>query len=106
MAIQALSTQDFDRLHTARTTLAQRLTAEAVEWFVDDTRAILGAIAPDRLDLNWSIVILGRDTYGRFRALDGDNGIGDLENARQRLVRHMATVLAAVKTDSVPLATD
>jgi hypothetical protein len=72
MAIRTLSRQEFDRFRSARTTMARRLTDKAVEWFADDMGAVLGAIAYDEGDLDWSFVILGRDNHGQFCVLGRD----------------------------------
>jgi hypothetical protein len=97
MAIRTLSLQEFDRVRSARTTMAQRLTNRAVEWFTDDKGAVLGAIAYDEHDLDWSFVMLGRDHHGKFRALDRDVGLGDLADARRLLVDKMAEAVALGK---------
>src|SRR5712672_1216993 len=97
MAIRTPSLQAFDQFRSARTTMARRLTAQAVEWFADDTGAVLGAIAYDAQDLGWSFVILGRDHHGQFHALDRDIGLDDLASARWLLVKKMARTLAISK---------
>jgi hypothetical protein len=97
MAIRTLSTREWDRFRPARTTMAQRLTDHAVEWFADDTGAVLGAIAYETPDLAWSVVILGRDTLGQFCAFDRDISIGRLVDARRLLVDRMTVAVAIVK---------
>jgi len=89
MAIRALSLQESDRFNSARATVA-RHTDKAVEWFADDADAVLGAIAFDQRDLAWSLVVLGRDQRGQFRALDRDGGLHVLDDARRVLVEKMA----------------
>jgi hypothetical protein len=101
VAIRTLSLQEFDKFRSARTAMARRLTAQAVEWFVDDAATVLGAIAYDARDLDWSFVILGRDTHGQFRALDRDIGLYDLDKARRLLVEKMALAMAINKEVSV-----
>jgi len=96
MAIRTLSLQEFDQFRSARTPLARGLTNKAVEWFVDDVRTVLGAIAYDERDLDWRFVILGRDTQNRFRAFDHGAGIKDLEEARRQLVEQMALAVPVV----------
>jgi hypothetical protein len=97
MAIRTLSLQEFDRFRSARTLLARRLTDTAVEWFVDDAGAVLGAIAYDEHDLDWSFVILGRDIEGKFCAFDRDIGMDGLEKARRVLVEKMALAVPIVE---------
>jgi len=93
MAIRALSLQEFDRLNAARAAV-RRHTDTAVEWFADDTGAILGAIAYHHFDLDWSIVVFGRDDTGDFRRLDRCAGLTILDDARHLLVNKMAIALA------------
>jgi hypothetical protein len=88
MAIHALSLQEFARLNAARATVA-RHTDNAVEWFADDADAVLGAIAYEHSDLQWSLVVLRRDQRGQFRALDRDDGLRVLDDARRVLVEKM-----------------
>jgi hypothetical protein len=97
VAIRTLSTHELDRLRPARTTMARRLTDHAVEWFADDTGTVLGAIAYETRGLAWSVVILGRDTLGRFCAFDRDISVGRLADARRLLVEKMASAVAIVK---------
>ena len=93
MAIRALSLQECDRFNSARATLAGH-TDRAVEWFADDAGAILGAIAYDQFDLEWSLVVVGQDNHGTFRALDRAAGLRVLDDARLLLIEKMATALA------------
>jgi hypothetical protein len=97
MAIRTLSLQEFDRFRSARTILARRLTDKAVEWFVDETGGVLGAIAYDEHALDWSFVILGRDLQGKFCAFDRDIGTDGLENTRRLLVEKMAVAASLVE---------
>ena len=97
MAIRPLSIREFDRFNAARATVA-RHTDRAVEWFADDAGAVLGAIAYDQSDLEWSLVVLGRDPRGQFRAIDRNNGLRALDDARRLLVEKMAVALT---TDAV-----
>ena len=93
MAIRALSIREFDRFNATRATVA-RHADKAVEWFADDTDAVLGAIAYHQSDLDWSFVVLGRDHLGTFRALDRAAGLQVLDDARRLVVEKMAMALA------------
>jgi hypothetical protein len=100
MAIRTLSLQEFDRFRSARTTMARRLTERAVEWFAHDTGSVLGALTYDERDLDWSFVILGRNTDGKFCAVDRHIGVEALEDARRLLVETMALAVPMVQTVS------
>jgi hypothetical protein len=92
MAIRALSLQECDRFNAARATVAG-YTDRAVEWFADDAGAILGAIAYDQFDLKWSLVVLGQDNHGKFRALHREAGLRVLDDTRLLLIERMAMAL-------------
>jgi hypothetical protein len=93
MPIRALFRQEFDRVASSQGTLAD-LTSKAVEWFADDSGTVLGAIAHHQSDLNWSLVVLGLDDQGRFRALYLDFGFWNCDEARQLLFAKMQTAVA------------
>jgi hypothetical protein len=95
MAIRALSLKEFDRFNAARARVA-RHTDQAVEWFADDTSTVLGAIAYHHLALDWSLVVLKRNSDGTFRAVERAAGLHVLDDARRLLVEKMA---AARETD-------
>jgi hypothetical protein len=103
MAIRALSPREFDRFNSARATVA-RYTDKAVEWFADDEGAVLGAIVYHQSNLEWSLVVLGRDRCGRFYALDRHSGLPVLDEARQLVVEKMAVALASGEPAWTPRA--
>lgn len=101
MAIRALSRQEFDRFGAAPATLSD-LTRNAVEWFADDTGAVIGALAYGESDFDWSCVVLGRDHAGVFRSLGADVGLRGHNDARRLLFERMRAALARGK-DLFPL---
>jgi hypothetical protein len=76
MAINSISREEFDAYQPARTPNIEALVEE-VEWFADDRGVIIGALARDRTDNDWSFVVLGRDERGAFRAIEFDVSIED-----------------------------
>jgi hypothetical protein len=92
MVIRALSLRETDRFNAARASVA-RHTAHAVEWFADDAGEVLGAITYDHRELEWAVMVLGRDVSGAFQPLDGDSGLRVLDAARRLLVEKMAMAL-------------
>ena len=94
MAIRALSLRETDRFNAARATVA-RHTAQAVEWFEDDGGDVLGAITYHHRDLEWSVLVLGRDSHGAFYTLDRDSGLHVLDAARRLVVKKMTTALTS-----------
>src|SRR5687768_13931429 len=93
MAIRALFRQEFDRFSASQSVLDD-LTSKAVEWFADDTGAVLGAIAHHVSDLNWSFVVLGRNHHADFRAIYLDFGFWNADDARGVLFKKMESALA------------
>jgi hypothetical protein len=93
MAICALSPREVDRFNSARAIMAGH-TNRAVEWFADDTGAVLGGIAFDQDDLEWSLVVLWRDHQGRFHAVARDTGLPVLDDARRLVIEKMTMALA------------
>jgi hypothetical protein len=103
MAIHALTLKEFDRFNSARAIVASH-TDRAVEWFADDTAAVLGAIAYHHLTLEWSLVVLGRDRHGSFYTFGRDTGLTVLDEARRIVVEKMAMALALRGQASKPRA--
>jgi hypothetical protein len=92
MAVRALSLWEFDRFNAVRATLA-RHTDHAVEWFAEDTGAVLGAIAYHPSDLAWSLVVMERLHDDQFHVCDRAAGLPALDDARRLLSEKMASAL-------------
>jgi hypothetical protein len=92
MAIRALFRQEIDWFGTAEATLAD-LPSKAVEWFVDDTDVVFGAIVHHESVLNWSFAVLGRDNRARFRMIYLEFGFVTCDDARRLLFAKMETAL-------------
>src|SRR5205085_4399595 len=90
MAIRALSLREFDRFNAARPRAA-RHTDRSVEWFANDTGTVLGAIAYHHVDLDWSLVVLRRNSDDTFRSIDRAAGLCVLDEARRLLIEKMET---------------
>jgi hypothetical protein len=96
MAVRALTRQEFeafDRFGAPRLTLNDH-TRKTVEWFVDDTGVLLGSIACSEPSLEWSFMILRRDSQRRFHAIHLETGCHDVDHARQLLFEKIGSVLA------------
>lgn len=93
MGVRALTRQEFDRFASAQATLAD-FTSTAVEWFLDDTGVVAGAVAHHGSDLNWSYVVFVRDTDRQFRPGCLQFGAWSADEARRLLLARMKTVLA------------
>jgi hypothetical protein len=84
--------EEFDRFGAPRLTLNDP-TRRAVEWFVDDTGVLLGSIACSETSLEWSFMILRRDSHGRFHAIHLETGCRDVDHARRLLFKKMESAL-------------
>jgi hypothetical protein len=90
--IRSIAKREFDGLGPARGPLASLI--EEVEWFAGDEKIVIGVLARDRNDDDFSIVVLGRDERQQFRAIDTDVSIENVNDARAQLIQKMEKVLA------------
>jgi hypothetical protein len=61
------------------------LIVEELEWFASDNGVVLGLLARDRIDDDFSGMVLGRDSRGRFRAVHVFVSLPSADLARERL---------------------
>jgi hypothetical protein len=92
MTIRALSRQEFDRFAATQPTVSD-FTADAVEWFADDTGLVLGAVTYRKADHPWSFVVLARDTHGQFAPLNLQFGAWNAAEARRLVIARMETAV-------------
>jgi sugar phosphate isomerase/epimerase len=88
MPIQSIPKREFNSLSPARIPMVASMIEE-VEWFADDAKIVIGVLARDRSDDDFSIVVLGRDERRQFRAIDTDVSIGTVYDARAQLIQKM-----------------
>ena len=72
--------------------------SEEVEWFSDLLRRVLGTVVRDRIDDDWSYVVLGRDEHGIFRAIDFKVSLPTQETAAEQLGEKMREHLSTGAT--------
>jgi hypothetical protein len=77
-------------------------TDKAVEWFADDTGAVLGAIAYHHCDLEWSFVVFGETSTARSVRFIGTPVCASFDDARRLLVEKMAMAAATGDQGSSP----
>lgn len=63
-------------------------------WFTDESDAFLGVIVYDEIDADWGYVVLARDQFFQFRAIELDSSLPTRDAARSELQRQMAKLLA------------
>ena len=71
---------------------------EEVEWVSDLLEHVLGTVVRDRIDDDWSYVVLGRDEHGTFRAVDLKVSLPDEETASEQLWQKMREHLSTRAT--------
>ncbi len=88
MGIKHISQPRFDSLCFMR--LARgKIFHEEREWYADEKENVLGVVILDRVDNDWSYVILGRDERARFSAIDSDTCHRTVNEARIALHKKM-----------------
>ncbi len=83
--IHKLSEAEFDSFRPVRGPLGA-LIGEEKEWYAARRENVIGVLILDRIDKDWSYVILGRDSRGRFRAIDAQVSFESPEEARTQLL--------------------
>jgi hypothetical protein len=58
---------------------------QELEWYSDESEHVLGILTLDLMDDDFGFIILGRDENGRFRAIDLEHSLSDIDHARRRL---------------------
>jgi hypothetical protein len=64
-------------------------------WFSDDTGSFLGVVVHDVEDNDWVYVVLARDQYFQFRAIDVESGLPFRDMAREALQLKIAQLLSS-----------
>jgi len=98
MPIHSISRQEFDAYKPARAPGIEMLVEE-VEWFADERGVIIGALARDRTDHDWSYVVLGPDERGAFRGIEFRVNIDSLDAARESLLTKMREIESTGQLD-------
>lgn len=95
--IRPISAARFEALCFMRRPTA-KLYAEEKEWHADQRENVLGIVLMDRIDYDWSYVILGRDELARFSAIDQGVNLPTADKARASLHAKMLEYSAAGQT--------
>lgn len=97
MAIKSIAAARFEALCFSRQPLI-KLYAEEREWYADVQENVLGVILFDKIDSDWSFLLLGRDELARFSAIDGGVSFSSPDKARQALQHKMMQYSVAGET--------
>jgi hypothetical protein len=86
--IHKLNEKEFDAFKPLRGSLAA-LVGDEKEWYADRRGNVIGVLILDRIDKDWSYVVLGRDQHGKFRTIDAQVSFETQEDARDRLITEL-----------------
>lgn len=89
--IHKLSEKEFDSFRPVRGPLTA-LVGDEKEWYAARRGNVIGVLVLDRIDKDWSYVILGRDRHGKFRAIDAQVSFETEQQARQRLLTELRRI--------------
>jgi hypothetical protein len=98
MNLNRLRKARFDALCYSRNPIFD-IAANVTEWWADAQEKVLGIVLLDLTDHDWSIVILGRDEVGMFRAIAVDVCFTTQGEASTHLQRRMLEFVATGATD-------
>lgn len=70
ITVKNLDIKRFNALAAQSRSPAAAYMSEEIEWYADDSEAVLGIVLRDTVDADFVGIILGRDEGGRFRAFD------------------------------------
>ena len=102
--IKPISTARFEALCFMRRPTI-KLYAEEREWYSDQDGNVLGIVLLDKIDHDWSYVVLGRDELARFSAIHQDVSYLTVDKAREALHNKMLQYGLAGETDSPKAST-
>lgn len=86
--VQKLNEKEFDAFKPLRGSLAA-LVGDEKEWYADRRGNVIGVIILDRIDKDWSYVVLGRDQHGKFRTINAEVSFESQQEARDRLLAEL-----------------
>jgi hypothetical protein len=85
MAIHTISQQRFEALAGYTRIPSVLLVVQEFEWLATDDGRVLGALVWDRIDYDFSWIMLGRDERNRFRAVESNASLPNAQAARAML---------------------
>jgi HJR/Mrr/RecB family endonuclease len=90
MAIRKISEREFYENSIQKNPMASVL-GEEKKWFIDNDKNLLGIIVLDKIDKDWSYVVLAKDEDNEFRAVDVDASMQSMDYAENALLIKMRT---------------
>lgn len=91
MALIEISEENFKQYNVKRSPTLLGITSE-FRWFSDDEEKILGILLIDKIDKDWSYVILAQEEDGEYRFSDGEVSIISEAHAAESLIKKMQKI--------------
>lgn len=85
--IREITENEFEQFNVAKGPIGFFATEK--QWFADTENKILGIVLEDKIDKDWSYVILGIDEEETYRAIDVKVSEESNENIRRNLIKSM-----------------
>ncbi len=89
MNIKAISKKEFYQLNVIKETKLGVFATE-IEWFKDNENRILGVLLKDKIEKDFSYVILTSEVDNTFRAVDIKVSISSIDSARSELISKLS----------------
>lgn len=96
MAIRQISQEEFQNYNFENYTT---FVAKEKSWYADDGANIIATILLDNFDKDWSYVILGKDEDGKYRAIEVEVSIEEVNDAIKNLYSKMNEISIAGKME-------
>lgn len=90
MALRQITLEEFEKYNTKREQIFP--FAEEKKWYSEDDVNIIGTLLFDKIDLDWSYVIIAKEEDGVYRASDVEVSIESQDLADRKLVEKMHSI--------------
>jgi|5_EtaG_2_1085323.scaffolds.fasta_scaffold00148_26 HJR/Mrr/RecB family endonuclease len=89
--IREISEYEFEQFNVAKAGPVGIFATEE-QWFANSDNKLLGIVLKDKIDKDWSYVILGIDEHETYRAIDVKVSEESIELIRKELIRSMSAL--------------
>lgn len=89
--IREISEYEFEQFNVAKEGPVGLFATEE-QWFADAENKVLGIVLKDKIDKDWSYVILGIDERETYRAIDVKVSEESIKSVRQQLINSMSAL--------------
>lgn len=89
MTAKEISEDQFYSYSVLKSPMASAI-GEEIKWFQDETNNLLGTVIQDKIDKDWSYVILALDEDGQYRATEVNASIDSEDSSENELLRKMS----------------